>query len=65
MPLSILSSFCVYRREDSNLHGFPLDTEYNLDNTLFDEVKKVLLVDFDPQGNLSMYFGIEQRDQLP
>ncbi|WP_258298166.1 MULTISPECIES: ParA family protein [Paenibacillus] len=56
---------CVYWREDSNLHGFPLDTKYNLDNTLFDEVKKVLLVDFDPQGNLSMYFGIEQRDQLP
>lgn len=39
MPLSILSPFCVYRREDSNLHGFPLDTEYNLDNTLFEEVK--------------------------
>ncbi|MDN4081264.1 hypothetical protein QYF52_25355 [Paenibacillus polymyxa] len=48
-----------------NLHGFPLDIELNLDNTLFDEVKKALFVDFYPQGNLSMYFGIEQRDQLP
>ncbi|KTS70566.1 hypothetical protein NS115_24615, partial [Paenibacillus jamilae] len=50
---------------DSNLHGSSLNTEYNLDNTLFNEGKKALLVDFDPQGNLSMYFGIEQRDQLP
>ncbi|KAE8561687.1 hypothetical protein BJH92_02545 [Paenibacillus polymyxa] len=65
MPLSILSPFCVYRRENSNLHGFQLDTELNLDNTLFDEGKKALFVDFYPQGNLSMYFGIEQRDQLP
>ncbi|KZE74678.1 hypothetical protein AV545_13195 [Paenibacillus jamilae] len=65
MPLSILSSFCIYLREDSNLHGFPLDNELNLDNTLFNEVKKTLLVDFDPQGNLSMYFDIEQRNQLP
>ncbi|MHB0941919.1 ParA family protein [Paenibacillus sp. ALE1] len=32
---------------------------------MFNEGKKALLVDFDPQGNLSMYFGIEQRDQLP
>ncbi|WP_228392937.1 ParA family protein [Paenibacillus polymyxa] len=61
----MLSSFCVYRREGSNFHGFPLDTECNLSNTLFNEGKKALLVDFDPQGNLSMYFGIEQRDQLP
>ncbi|WP_430694600.1 ParA family protein [Paenibacillus ottowii] len=32
---------------------------------MFNEVKKALLVEFDPQDNLSMYFGIEQRDQLP
>ncbi|WP_245248380.1 ParA family protein [Paenibacillus sp. PvR133] len=26
--------------------------------------KKVLLVDFDPQGNLTLCFGIEQPDKL-
>ena len=29
------------------------------------ENKKVLLVDFDPQANLSMSFGIERPDELP
>ncbi|RCX23413.1 AAA domain-containing protein [Fontibacillus phaseoli] len=40
-------------------------TAYNLAYALSNEGKKVLLVDFDPQGNLSMCFGIEQPDQLP
>ncbi|MNW49553.1 Sporulation initiation inhibitor protein Soj [compost metagenome] len=39
-------------------------TAYNLAYALSNEGKKVLLVDFDPQGNLSMCFGIEQPDQL-
>lgn len=40
-------------------------TTYNLACALSNENKKVLLVDFDPQGNLSLCFGIEQPDQLP
>ncbi|WP_217622283.1 ParA family protein [Paenibacillus agri] len=40
-------------------------TAYNLAYALSNERKKVLLVDFDPQGNLSMCFGIKQPDQLP
>lgn len=39
-------------------------TAYNLAYALSNEGKKVLLVDFDPQGNLSMCFGIENPDQL-
>ncbi|WP_255314240.1 DUF6075 family protein [Bacillus sp. FJAT-26390] len=39
-------------------------TAYNLAFALSNEGKKVLLVDFDPQGNLSMCFGIEQPDQI-
>lgn len=39
-------------------------TAYNLACALSHEDKKVLLVDFDPQGNLSMCFGIENPDQL-
>lgn len=39
-------------------------TAYNLACALSYEDKKVLLVDFDPQGNLSMCFGIENPDQL-
>lgn len=37
---------------------------YNLAHALSQKNKKVLLVDFDPQGNLSLCFGIEQPDQL-
>lgn len=37
---------------------------YNLAHALSHENKKVLLVDFDPQGNLSLCLGIEQPDQL-
>lgn len=33
---------------------------YNLAHALSHEGKKVLLVDFDPQGNLTLCFGIEQ-----
>lgn len=40
-------------------------TAYNLACALSAEDKKVLLVDCDPQGNLSMCFGIEQPDRLP
>jgi chromosome partitioning protein len=36
----------------------------NLGNALADMGYKVLLVDFDPQGNLSMSFGIEHPDEL-
>src|SRR5690606_34575071 len=39
-------------------------TAYNLAYALSNKGKKVLLVDFDPQGNLSMCFGIENPDQL-
>lgn len=39
-------------------------TAYNLAHALSHEGKKVLLVDFDPQGNLTLCFGIEQPDQL-
>ncbi|MBG9795487.1 chromosome partitioning protein ParA [Paenibacillus dendritiformis] len=39
-------------------------TAYNLAYALSNEGKKVLLVDFDPQGNLTMCFGIENPDQL-
>lgn len=39
-------------------------TAYNLAYALSNEGKKVLLVDFDPQGNLTMCFGIEQPDKL-
>jgi chromosome partitioning protein len=38
---------------------------FNLAHALSHENKKVLLVDFDPQGNLTLCFGIEQPDQLP
>jgi len=39
-------------------------TACNLGNALADMGKKVLLVDFDPQGNLSMSFGIKELDSL-
>jgi len=40
-------------------------TASNLGNALADTGKKVLLVDIDPQSNLSMSFGIEFPDELP
>ncbi|MBW4080258.1 ParA family protein [Paenibacillus sp. S150] len=40
-------------------------TAYNLAHALSHEGKKVLLVDFDPQGNLTLCFGIEQSNLLP
>ena len=40
-------------------------TACNLGNALADMGKRVLLVDFDPQSNLSMSFGIERPDELP
>ena len=40
-------------------------TASNMGNALAFEGKRVLLVDFDPQANLSMSFGIEQPDELP
>ncbi|MNW35585.1 Chromosome-partitioning ATPase Soj [compost metagenome] len=39
-------------------------TAYNLAYALSHEEKKVLLVDFDPQSNLTLCFGIEQPDKL-
>jgi len=39
-------------------------TACNLGNALADMGEKVLLVDFDPQSNLSMSFGIERPDEL-
>ena len=39
-------------------------TACNLGNALADMGYKVLLVDFDPQGNLSMSFGIQQPNSL-
>jgi chromosome partitioning protein len=39
-------------------------TACNLGNALACEGKRVLLVDFDPQANLSMSFGIERPDEL-
>ena len=39
-------------------------TACNLGNALADMGHKVLLVDFDPQGNLSMSFGIERPNEL-
>ena len=39
-------------------------TARNLGNALADMEKRVLLVDFDPQSNLSMSFGIERPDEL-
>jgi chromosome partitioning protein len=39
-------------------------TACNLANALADMGEKVLLVDFDPQSNLSMSFGIEETDKL-
>ena len=39
-------------------------TACNLGNALADMGEKVLLVDFDPQSNLSMSFGIEHPDEL-
>jgi len=39
-------------------------TACNLGNALADMGKKVLLVDFDPQGNLSMSFGIDSPNAL-
>ena len=40
-------------------------TANNMGNALANEGKRVLLVDFDPQANLSMSFGIERPDELP
>ena len=40
-------------------------TASNMGNALANEGKRVLLVDFDPQANLSMGFGIERPDELP
>ena len=40
-------------------------TTWNLGYALAQEGKRVLLCDFDPQGNLSMCFGIEQPETLP
>lgn len=64
MPLSILLSF-VYTGERTRTSM----VSHSIPNTIFLipclMKEKVLLVDFDPQSNLSMYFGIEQRDQLP
>lgn len=40
-------------------------TASNLGSALALEGKKVLLVDFDPQANLTMSFGIEHPDELP
>jgi len=39
-------------------------TACNLGNALADMGNRVLLVDFDPQSNLSMSFGIENTDEL-
>ena len=39
-------------------------TACNLGNALADMGEKVLLVDFDPQSNLTMSFGIERPDKL-
>ena len=39
-------------------------TACNLGNALADMGEKVLLIDFDPQSNLSMSFGIEHPDEL-
>ena len=39
-------------------------TACNLGTALANAGKKVLLVDFDPQANLSMSFGIERPDEL-
>ena len=39
-------------------------TACNLGNALAKEGARVLLVDFDPQANLSMSFGIERPDEL-
>ena len=40
-------------------------TAINLGIALANEGKKVLLVDFDPQANLTMSFGIKSHDELP
>lgn len=40
-------------------------TASNMGHALASEEKKVLLIDFDPQANLSMSFGIERPDELP
>jgi chromosome partitioning protein len=39
-------------------------TACNLGNALAQKGNRVLLVDFDPQANLSMSFGIERPDEL-
>jgi len=39
-------------------------TASNLGNAIAREGRRVLLVDFDPQANLSMSFGIENPDEL-
>ena len=39
-------------------------TAYNLGVALANQNKKVLLVDFDPQANLTMSFGVERPDEL-
>lgn len=38
-------------------------TAYNLAHALSHGRKKMLLVDFDPQGDLTLYFGIKQPDK--
>ena len=40
-------------------------TAINLGIALANECKKVLLVDFDPQANLTMSFGIKNHDEIP
>lgn len=40
-------------------------TAYNLAYALSNEGKKILLIDFDSQWNLTMCFGIEQPDKFP
>jgi len=40
-------------------------TAYNLAFAISNEGKKVLLIDFDPQGNPTMCFGIEQPINFP
>ena len=40
-------------------------TACNLGYALAEQGYKILLVDFDPQANLSMSFGIERPDELP
>lgn len=39
-------------------------TAYNMGSALANAGKRILFVDFDPQANLTMSFGIEQPDKL-